>query len=49
MNRLKSRFNQLNWLDSYLTKSKIVLKPSNKLSDKQPIISKFQPVVFLFA
>jgi len=28
----------LNWLGSYLTKSKTVLKPSNKPSDKQPTI-----------
>jgi len=49
MNWLKSRFNLLNWLGSYLTKSKTILKPSNKPSDKQPIISRIQPVVFLFA
>ena len=46
---VRQLFNRLNWLDSYLTKLKTVLKPSNKLSDKQLIISWFQPVVFLFA
>ena len=49
MKRLKSRFNKLNWLVSYITKSKTVLKPPTKPSDKQPIISIIKPVVFLFA
>jgi len=30
INRLKSRFNRLNWLGSYLTKTKTILKTFNQ-------------------
>jgi len=45
-NRLKPRFNRLNESNSYTTDSKRSFTTSSQLSDKQPVISINQLVVF---